>query len=1050
MRLSVVGSTARVHGAVDVPNSKYHAHRALILASLAPGTSRISGMSDARHVRYTVSLLRSLGIRIDHEDDAFVVHGRRYHARHETISAGSSGSTLYFMVGLAALADAPLTVTAQKYFRRRPIGPLLQALRDLGLDVSSATDCPPIRVGAGRPRGGRVHIDGMLSQWISALLLVAPFASEPTEIVVDGPLNERTYIDLTIRMMARFGLTVTAAADGRRYRIEPGQSARPTNLRLPPDIGSAAFGLAVAALRPSDVLLRGLTRAGSDGVDHPEAGFLDVLGEMGVPMSVDREAGGLRIQHDGVRLRPVDIDCRAMPDMLPILATLTCRADGDSVLRNVEHVRLKESDRVVSMLQLNEMGGLLRLDGGDLHVRGVDSLRSAHLSSFNDHRVLMSLSVAAAAAEGRSTLTFPTAYRISYPQFLEAMQTLHVDMEVEPDLADPGGRRRPARVSGAVENEENAARVTGPEWVRRWAREKPHALAVVDVAGDRTDHVSWRELDAEGDAAAAVLLGLGVRPGDRVAVQLPNRREFVVAALGAMRIGAVICPIMPIFRQREVADALARTGARVLIVIDNYRGRQHDREVAEILEGEQGGALPLRHVLVLHGTPGTGHVLPRCGHPGVTWQPWHREMAVARPDRAAIDDVAPHPADPAQLLLTSGTSGEPKGVVHRHGTLSRAAWMEVEHLRLNSSDSIFVPSPLAHQTGFLYGMWLAFTLGVPQILQATWDPERALRALNDWDGTFVQAATPFLSDLVHEVETGGPRPRALRIFVATGAAVPRALAERATRVLGAGVCGAFGTTETGLATLGSPDDPAARAWGTDGRALAGIGIRVVDDGGRRVSAGVEGHFELSSPTVFDGYLDRPDLTAEVIAADGWYRTGDLATIDADGYLRITGRVRDVVNRGGEKIPVSEIEQLLHTLEGVEEVAIVAMPDARLGERACAFVVPAAGARVTFRTMQRFLDDARVAKQYWPERLEVVEELPRNAVGKVQKFRLREEAAQFTHQRFEMLTSPVKENEDDGSDVNDGAPGPRRAGRADRPTRVRADSRAGDRLGGWPR
>jgi cyclohexanecarboxylate-CoA ligase len=398
-------------------------------------------------------------------------------------------------------------------------------------------------------------------------------------------------------------------------------------------------------------------------------------------------------------------------------------------------------------------------------------------------------------------------------------------------------------------------------------------------------------------------------------------------------------------------------------------------------------------------------------------------------DRAALDARAPEPDDDAQLLFTSGTSGEPKGVIHSHRHLSRAAQMEIEHLRLDSSDTVYIPSPLAHQTGFLYGMWVAFSLGAPQIVQAIWNAGRALEVLRKWDGTFVQAATPFLMDLVREVEAGAPAPASLRVFVATGAAVPRALAERATRVLGAGVCGAFGTTETGLGTLATLDDESTKAWGTDGRALPGVQIRIVDDEGQLLPANVEGNFELTSPTVFDGYLDRPDLTGEAFATDGWYRTGDLATIDDDGYLRITGRVRDVINRGGEKIPVSEIEQLLYVHPSVQDVAIVAMPDDRLGERACAFVELAEGRTLGFTQMQRFLDENEVSKHYWPERLEIIDSIPRNAVGKVQKFLLREQAAKLKSQRLSALSTPAEEKiqDDNDSRSSDG----RRSGQPDR-------------------
>jgi acyl-coenzyme A synthetase/AMP-(fatty) acid ligase len=282
-------------------------------------------------------------------------------------------------------------------------------------------------------------------------------------------------------------------------------------------------------------------------------------------------------------------------------------------------------------------------------------------------------------------------------------------------------------------------------------------------------------------------------------------------------------------------------------------------------------------------------------------------------------------------------------------------------------------------------------MGVPQILQSIWNAPRALRALNDWDGTFVQAATPFLSDIVAEVEAGAPPPAALRIFVATGAAVPRGLAERATRILGTAVCGGWGTTESGLGSLAAPTDEPAKCWGTDGRALRGIRLRVTDSEGQTLAAGEEGNFEVASPTMFQGYADHPEWTAAAYTPDGWFRTGDLAVIDESGYVRITGRVRDVINRGGEKIPVGEVEQLLTDHPAVAEIAIVAMPDARLGERACAFVVLRPGTTLDFDRMQHYLHACQVAKQYWPERLEVLTELPRTPSGKIQKYVLRERA-----------------------------------------------------------
>lgn len=993
MHLLVKGIQHQVTGEVLVPNSKYHAHRALILASLADGVSRVHGLSDARHVQYTVQLLRGLGVKISTEGDTFVVHGLggRYRPRRAAVSAGSSGTTLYFMIGLASLSDRPVTVTGQKYFRRRPVGPLLTALREMGVGLESADDCPPVHVQGRRPAGGHVRIAGTLSQWISGLILLAPFATGPTTIEVVGELNERSYLELTVAMMRQFGLQVTVSEDWRRFDVVPDQEATATELTLPPDIGSAAFGIAAAALHPSDVLLRGMTRLEGGPADHPEFHFLDIARSMGVPMELDEQAGGVRVQQDAPLLKGVTVDCREVPDMLPILSTLGTFAHGESMFRNIAHTRLKESDRAAAMLQLNSMGGDLELVGDALRVRGVGGLVGARLSSFNDHRVLMSLAVASSRARGHSTLTYPNAYRISYPTFLDAMNTLGLPMSVEnsgPASGKGGGRR----LEKEVARPEAAAAITLPEWLRRRAAARPDDTAVVDVRPDRDEVVTWKQLSDRVDRAASLLLKLGVRPGENVAYQLPNRVEFVVLSLACLRVGAVCCPVIPFFREREVGFVLRRSRARVMVVADRYRSRRPAEELLALCAEDGAGedTAALEQVIVLAEAGGSAE-LPAVPPGGPAVGDWESALAGTVTDHAALDAYTPTADATAQLLFTSGTTGEPKGVRQPSRNLVRAVSMEVRHLGLGARDAVWVPSPLAHQTGFLYGMVLATVLGVPQILQSEWDAKRALQSLNEHGATFVQAATPFLSDLVKAVEDGGETPRNLRIFVATGATVPRGLAERASRVLGADVCGAFGTTETCLGALSAPSDEPVQRWGSDGRALDGIELRITDEQGRTLPPGEEGNFELRSPTVFDGYLDRPELTAEVFTEDGWYRTGDLATVDAGGFLRITGRVKDVINRGGEKIPVAEIEQLLFAHPAVDDVAVVAMPDERLGERACAFVVLKDGAALGFGDMRRYLDEHQVAKQYWPERLEPVPVLPRNPVGKVQKFDLRERA-----------------------------------------------------------
>jgi cyclohexanecarboxylate-CoA ligase len=519
----------------------------------------------------------------------------------------------------------------------------------------------------------------------------------------------------------------------------------------------------------------------------------------------------------------------------------------------------------------------------------------------------------------------------------------------------------------------------------RWARRDADGTAAVCVDQTGVDHaLSWGELDADSRRLAARLLTLGVCPGEPVAYQLPNRLEFLTITCALLRIGAVCMPLMPIFRERELGFMLAQASSRVLFVPGCHRGVDH-AALAHRLEPD----LPsLEHVIVVSDYAALIADADFADDDGG--------------DRADAGDAdlthrPPAPADIAQLLFTSGSTGDPKGVLHRHDVLTRAADAHIAHFGLTGEDVVYIPSPLAHQTGFLYGMWIALRLGVTQVAQEHWSADAGYAAIARHGVTFTQAATPFLADLVAVARDHAESTTSLRMFVATGAAVPRALAREARAVLHAEVGGGFGTTESCMGAGFVPGADDERAWTTDGRALANVRLRVVDDAGRELAPGTEGNFEIQTDTLFAGYLNRPEATAAALSDDGYYRPGDLATIDEDGYLRIIGRVRDVINRGGEKVPVGDIEQLLYRHPAVAEAAIVAMPDPRLGERACAFVVlkrppPASPAPTfSFAEMQAHLDAHTVAKTYWPERLELVTELPRTPSGKIQKFVLRDRA-----------------------------------------------------------
>jgi cyclohexanecarboxylate-CoA ligase len=347
----------------------------------------------------------------------------------------------------------------------------------------------------------------------------------------------------------------------------------------------------------------------------------------------------------------------------------------------------------------------------------------------------------------------------------------------------------------------------------------------------------------------------------------------------------------------------------------------------------------------------------------------------------------PGPDDITQLLYTSGTTGEPKGVMHSANTLMANIAPYAERLCLNRHDVELMATPMAHQTGFMYGLMMPIMLRAGAVLMDIWEPRKAVELIRAQGATFTMASTPFLSDLTKTVEDSGQPVPSLKTFLCAGAPIPGPLVERARAVLGTKIVSAWGMTETGAVTLIKLDDPDELAFSTDGCPLPGVELKVVHFDGKELPAGQVGKLLVRSCSNFGGYLKRPQLNGT--DAEGWFDTGDLAHMDANGYIRISGRSKDVIIRGGENIPVLEVEALLYKHPAVAQVAIVAYSDERLGERACAIVVPKGGQQLDFEGMVAFLKAQKIAVQYIPERLIVRDAMPATPSGKVQKFRLRQ-------------------------------------------------------------
>jgi cyclohexanecarboxylate-CoA ligase len=501
----------------------------------------------------------------------------------------------------------------------------------------------------------------------------------------------------------------------------------------------------------------------------------------------------------------------------------------------------------------------------------------------------------------------------------------------------------------------------------------PDKLAFVDSRR----RITYAELKAEVDHAALGLLELGVRPGDVVSFQLPNWIEWIVLHYAATRIGAVSNPLIPIYREREISFMLRLARSRVVVVPGDFRGFDYPAMVDRARP-----QLPdLEHVLVVDGKPGQG----TGSWEGFVATPW-----AERRDPAELPGLRPDPNDVTLLIFTSGTTGEPKGVMHSHNTVVACNNPLPARLGITADTVFHMASTLAHLTGFLYGARLGVQNGATCVLQDVWDAARFVELVAEYGISYTSAATPFLHDTLNAPNLAEHDVSSLARFCCMGAPIPRAIVREARAKLpGTVVLGGWGQSENGLVTLGIPGDPDEKIVDTDGYPWPGMELRVVDAEGVPREPGAEGRLQVRGQTLFVGYAERLQMTRASFDGD-WFDTGDLAKIDASGYVNISGRTKDIIIRGGENIPVAYIENVLYENPKVEAVAVVAVPDLRLQERACACVVLVDGVDgLTLEEVQDFMRGKGVAKQYWPERLEVLDALPRTASGKIRKFELRD-------------------------------------------------------------
>jgi len=493
------------------------------------------------------------------------------------------------------------------------------------------------------------------------------------------------------------------------------------------------------------------------------------------------------------------------------------------------------------------------------------------------------------------------------------------------------------------------------------ARSAPERPAL--VLGDET--MTYGALDRDIARAAGGLAALGVAHGDRVALLLPNGPEFVVACCAAMRLGAIVVPINPLYRGEEIAYLLADSGAIALVAHAAF---------AEEVAAARPHAPALRHHIVVGGDAPTG---------ALAWAAL-RDLAVGRPPVAVV------PEDVAVICYTSGTTGRPKGAMltHRNLVAVHRGCDQMARLGYIADDRVLCPLPLFHIYGLNIGLAYTLARGATLYLTGRFDAREALDLLAAARITVFLGVPPMYVAFTALPDLGTYDLTALRVCGSGAAPLPVAVLERFEAATGVAIGEGYGLTETAPLAIGNAAGPVNKP-GTVGVPYPGVALRLADDADHDVPPGTEGEVLIQGECVFGGYWGRPEATAEALRG-GWFHTGDIGVLDADGYLTIVDRQKDMINNGGLKVWPREVEEVLYRHPAVREAAVVALPDPYAGERPLAFVALRAGQAATAEELIAHVM-AHLAKFKAPVRVEFRDDLPKLLSGKVLRRVLRDEA-----------------------------------------------------------
>ncbi|MEV4123793.1 AMP-binding protein [Nocardia sp. NPDC049707] len=545
------------------------------------------------------------------------------------------------------------------------------------------------------------------------------------------------------------------------------------------------------------------------------------------------------------------------------------------------------------------------------------------------------------------------------------------------------GRYTPAQIDEFYASGQWAD-VNFTELLRSRAEAYPNKVFVTDG----THAMTFAELYDTSQRLALGLHRQGLRAGDRVAVQLPNWAAFVVVAAALSRIGVVTVPVMPIYRKDELSHVVSDASIRMAIAPAEFKGFDYLSMFEEIRRDSN----TLEAIVAVRATADARDSLTGRGILML------EDLMVADVDSELVDaalDVRVHPDDPFVIVYTSGTTSRPKGCVHTFNTCASGARALRVAFGHTEDDVQFGPSPITHTTGLVTSVLIPLLAGAATHLMADWNPVRGLAEIEKFGCTAAVTATTFLQTLIAAAED---HPEAdlssLRVWICAGSPIPAAVVQNAKAKLPTTtVLSLYGRSENLATTTCRINGDQQRAITSDGAALPGAEVKIVGPDGSELPRGAEGDIAYQGPSHLVEYLNRPEDTAELFTPDGFSRSGDLGVMDETGFVRVTGRTKDIVIRGGMNISVREVEDKLADHPDLVALAVVGMPDETLGEKVCCYVVTKEGHTApTVEELRTYLTGRGVAIQKTPERVIAIDQLPMTATGKIQKHILRMQIA----------------------------------------------------------